>query len=72
MALKINFTKSTLDDLTCPQGKSDILVYDTEIKGLAIRVTKAGGKTFLWCAKSKGETTGLSWVLSTNALQKFR
>ena len=54
MALKINFTKSTLDDLTCPQGKSDILVYDTEIKGLAIRVTKAGGKTFFVVRKIKG------------------
>lgn len=54
MAMKINFTKSALDDLTCPKGKSDILVYDTEIKGLAIRVTKAGGKTFFVVRKIKG------------------
>ena len=45
--MKISFTKSALDDLTCPGGKADILVYDTELKGFAIRVTKAGGKTFL-------------------------
>ncbi|CAI8901416.1 tyrosine-type recombinase/integrase [Pseudomonas sp. IT-P218] len=54
MAKKINFTKSALDDLTCPDGKADILVYDTEIKGLAIRVTKAGGKTFFVVRKFKG------------------
>lgn len=54
MAMRINFTKSALDDLTCPKGKSDILVYDTEIKGLAIRVTKAGGKTFFVVRKIKG------------------
>ena len=44
--MKISFTKSALDDLTCPGGKADILVYDTELKGFAIRVTKAGGKPF--------------------------
>lgn len=54
MAMKINFTKSALDDLTCPKGKSDILVYDTEAKGLVVRVTKAGGKTFFVVRKIKG------------------
>ncbi len=54
MAMKINFTKAALDDLTCPDGKADILVYDTKIKGLVIRVTKAGGKTFFVMRKIKG------------------
>ena len=54
MANKINFTKAALDDLTCPEGKADIMVYDTEAKGLAIRVTKAGGKTFFVVRKIKG------------------
>jgi integrase len=54
MAMKINFTKSALDDLACPNSKADIMVYDTEIKGLAIRVTKAGGKTFFVVRKIKG------------------
>ncbi|MDP9653500.1 UNVERIFIED_ORG: hypothetical protein J2W87_001409 [Pseudomonas putida] len=52
--MKINFTKAALHNLTCPDGKADILVYDTEIKGLAIRVTKAGGKTFSVVRKIKG------------------
>ncbi|MDM9589537.1 recombinase [Pseudomonas asiatica] len=46
MALKINFTKDAIRDLACPDGKSEIYVYDTHTKGLAVRVTKAGGKTF--------------------------
>ena len=46
VALKINFTKDALRDLVCPEGKSEIYVYDTHTKGLALRVTKAGGKTF--------------------------
>jgi len=54
MAMKINFTKSALDDLTCPKGESDFMVYDTEAKGLAVRVTKAGGKTFFVVRKIKG------------------
>ncbi|WP_339545851.1 hypothetical protein [Pseudomonas sp. RA_35y_Pfl2_P32] len=54
MAMKINFTKSALDDLTCPKGKSDFMVYDTEAKGLAVRVTKTGGKTFFVVRKIKG------------------
>ncbi|WP_156335881.1 hypothetical protein [Pseudomonas sp. NBRC 111123] len=47
MALKINFTKDALRNLACPEGKSEVYVYDTHTKGLAVRVTKAGGKTFL-------------------------
>lgn len=46
MALKINFTKDALRDLVCAEGKSEIYVYDTHTKGLTVRVTKAGGKTF--------------------------
>jgi integrase len=54
MALKFNFTKALLDELTCPDGKSDIMAYDTDTKGLAVRVTKAGGKTFFVVRKVKG------------------
>lgn len=54
-AQKMNFTKSTLDAIVCPEGKADILVYDSETKGLAVRVTKAGGKTFFVIRKVKGK-----------------
>ncbi|RJX78926.1 recombinase [Pseudomonas sp. LS-2] len=55
MALKINFTKAALEAIVCPPEKSDILVYDTETKGLALRVTRAGGKTFYVIRKIKGK-----------------
>lgn len=55
MALKINFTKDAIRDLVCPEGKSEIYVYDTNIKGLALRVTKAGGKTFYVVRKVNGK-----------------
>ncbi|EPL16041.1 phage integrase [Pseudomonas sp. CF161] len=54
-AQKINFNKSSLDALVCPEGKADMLVYDSETKGLAIRVTKAGGKTFFVVRKVRGK-----------------
>ena len=54
MALKINFTKDALRNLACPEGKSEIYVYDTHTKGLAVRVTKAGGKTFYVIRKVNG------------------
>lgn len=55
MALKLKFTKQALADLVCPADKSDMLVYDTETKGLALRVTKAGGKSFYVVRKIRGK-----------------
>ena len=55
MALKINFTKASLEALVCPEGKADMLAYDTETKGLVLRVTKAGGKAFYVVRKVLGK-----------------
>lgn len=55
MAERFQFTKSLLEKLTCPEGKSDVLIYDEEEKGLAVRVTKAGAKTFFVVRKIKGK-----------------
>ena len=44
------FTKDAIEKLKCPEGKSDVLVYDNDEKGLAVRVTKAGVKTFFMTA----------------------
>jgi Arm DNA-binding domain len=40
-------TQKLIAGLVCPPGKRDQLVFDTEAKGLAVRVTAKGGKTFL-------------------------
>lgn len=55
MAMKINFTKAALDALVCPEDKADMYAYDSETKGLVLRVTKAGGKTFYVVRKIKGK-----------------
>jgi hypothetical protein len=43
----MKLTLVRIDNLKCPPGKRDILVFDDEQRGLAVRVTSSGGKTFL-------------------------
>jgi integrase len=43
----MNLTLNRIYNLKCPPGKHDVLVFDGEQRGLAVRVTASGGKTFL-------------------------
>jgi integrase len=43
----MNFTQRRIEQLECPDGKKDILVFDSEQAGLGVRVTAGGGKSFL-------------------------
>ncbi|PWB80659.1 MAG: DNA recombinase [Methylocystaceae bacterium] len=43
----MKLTVTRIDKLGCPAGKKDVLVFDDEQRGLAVRVTASGGKTFL-------------------------
>jgi integrase len=43
----MRLTQRRIDDLECPPGKKDVLVFDEEQRGLGVRVTKGGGKTYL-------------------------
>ena len=45
MAAKL--TEREIERLACPQGSKDKLAFDTEQKGLAVRVTAAGSKSYL-------------------------
>jgi integrase len=47
-------TLATVADATCPPDKKDVLLFDGEVKGFALRVTKSGGKSFL--AQYQGAT----------------
>jgi integrase len=40
--------KRELDALVCPPGRRDVLVFDDELTGFAVRVTAAGTRTFLF------------------------
>ena len=43
----MKFTVTRIDGLKCPDGKRDMLVFDDEQRGLAVRVTASGGKSYL-------------------------
>ena len=43
----MRLTQRRIDALECPAGKKDILTFDDEQKGLGVRVTAGGGKSYL-------------------------
>ena len=43
----MNLTTDIIRKLACPPGKRDQLVFDGRQRGLAVRVTSTGGKTYL-------------------------
>jgi hypothetical protein len=43
----MKLTLNRIDILKCPEGKRDMLVFDDEQRGLGVRVTASGGKTYL-------------------------
>jgi hypothetical protein len=43
----MKLTQTRIDNLKCPAGKRDMLVFDEEPRGLGVRVTANGGKTYL-------------------------
>jgi integrase len=47
MARGIKLTQRSVALLTCTPGKKDELVFDRQLRGFGLRVTAAGGKTFL-------------------------
>src|SRR3977135_3951548 len=50
----VKLTHTRIVNLKCPAGKRDMLVFDEEQRGLAVRVTSSGGKTFLAQYKARG------------------
>jgi len=57
--MKQKLTIAVLDALVCPEGKPDCLVFDTEITGFAVRVSKTGSKRFLLQFTRGGRTKRL-------------
>jgi hypothetical protein len=43
----MKLTQRRIEELRCPPGKRDVMVFDDEQRGLGVRVTANGGKTFL-------------------------
>jgi integrase len=55
------FTDRLIAELSCPSGKKDQIVFDTEVRGLGIRVSSSGRKNFLvqWRCPATGESKRL-------------
>lgn len=43
----MKFTQRSIETAACPVGKKDVLLFDDDTRGFGLRVTSAGGKTFL-------------------------
>jgi integrase len=51
----MKLTQRRIDALECPAHKKDMLVFDEEQRGLGVRVTAGGGKSFLVQYRHAGE-----------------
>ena len=45
--VELKLTEDRITKLECPAGKKDVLVFDEVQRGLAVRITSSGGKTYL-------------------------
>jgi hypothetical protein len=43
----VKFTQTRIESLKCPPGTRDMLVFDDKQRGLGVRATAGGGKTYL-------------------------
>jgi hypothetical protein len=43
----VKLTQRRIECLECPPGRKDMLVFDDEQRGLAVRVMACGGKSYL-------------------------
>lgn len=56
IAARINLTAGAIERLTCPAGKQQAFMRDSEAPGLRVRVTAAGAKAFVYEAKLNRQT----------------
>ncbi len=56
LAQRVALTVGTIERLTCPPGKQQAFLRDSEAPGLRVRVTAAGAKSFVYEAKLNRQT----------------
>jgi len=56
LADRVNLTAGTIERLTCPAGKQQAFMRDSEAPGLRVRVTAAGAKSYVFEAKLYRQT----------------
>lgn len=53
---RVRLTAGRVDAFTCPDGKSQAFLWDTEAPALALRVTPTGRKTYVFESRLHGDT----------------
>lgn len=53
---RANLTAGVIERLTCPTGKQQAFLRDSEVPGLRVRVTAAGAKSFVYESKLNRQT----------------
>ena len=56
LAERVNLTAGAIERLTCPAGKQQAFMRDSEAPGLRVRVTAAGAKSFVYESKLNRQT----------------
>lgn len=56
LAERVSLTVGAIERLTCPEGKQQAFLRDSESPGLRVRVTAAGAKSFVYEAKLNRQT----------------
>ena len=56
LADRVNLTAGAIERVTCPAGKQQAFMRDSEAPGLRVRVTAAGAKSFVYEAKLDRQT----------------
>ena len=56
LSARVNLTAGAIERLTCPAGKQQAFMRDSEAPGLRVRVTPAGAKSFVYEAKLNRQT----------------
>ncbi len=60
MQNRVRLTAGRVDAFTCPAGKSQAFLWDTEAPALALRVTPTGRKTYVFESRLNGATLRLN------------
>ena len=51
---RVKFKASTIEDATCPKGKGQAFIWDSDTPGLGLRVTASGAKAFVFQSRFNG------------------
>ena len=63
---RVRLTAGRVDAFTCPAGKSQAFLWDTEAPALALRVTPTGRKTYVFESRLNGDTIRVSIGTATD------